>query len=327
MSESYLKAYHHYADLYDQFTVERCRRSEALFNQEKDEEELPEGMNKEQASAMKKVMAEWILRMEAGERYLNREKTIREWMDSDRKKDDLLESAQPPEDVRCLTCRNRLKVSSKDLWSRDGKEDRVLFMFDCPNKCLPHRAFFNDGEEWRIEPDPCLKCSTPLTKTSEKKADGYVVISTCPACGHVEREEHEWFKPKEEEIDPNFAKDRDRFCFTEEKGKEYQDEKYRMEQMGELGKKWKEEDERRKKKLEENPRGYHLEGSFSCTICGSHTPEGDNWYDEYGIKCLVCQKAIDEGEIPATVASDKESWYSKYDLESRFSLKMPALRR
>jgi hypothetical protein len=172
-----------------------------------------------------------------------------------------------------------------------------------------------------------LKCNAPLTKTSEEKTDGYVVISTCASCGNVEREEHEWFKSKEEEIDLNFSKDRDRFCLTEEKGTEYADEKYRMEGLSKLMEEWKEEDERRKKKLEENPKGFHLEGRFSCIICHAGTPEGDNWYDEHGIKCLVCQKAIDEGEIPATVASDKQSWYSKYDLESRFNLKAPTLRR
>ncbi len=325
--ETRLKSYQYYADLYDRFTVERCRRSEEFFKKDKDEKELSEGVTKEQTAAIKNFALELCLRIEAGERYINREKTIREWMDRDRKKDELYESAQPPEDIRCLTCRNRLKVTWKDLWSLGDKEDRVLFMFDCPNKCLPRRAFFNDGEEWRTDPDPCLKCSMPLTKTSEEKTDGYLVISTCSSCGNVEREEHEWFKPKEEEIDLSFAKDRDRFCLTEEKGKEYQDEKYRMEGLSKFMEEWKEEDERRKKKLEENPKGFHLEGRFSCNICHAGTPEGDNWYDEYGIKCLICQKAIDEGEIPATVASDKESWYSKYDLEDRFSLKGTTLRK
>jgi hypothetical protein len=328
MEEVHLKSHQYYSDLYDRFTVEQCRRTEESFKREREPLPSEEKLTKEQATQMNKLAMEWYLHIEMGERYLNRAKTIREWMDRDQKKDELYESAQPPEDIRCLTCRNRVNVTFKDLWSgMDGKEDRVLFMFDCPNKCMPRRAFFSDGEEWRIKPDPCLKCNTALDKKTEERGEGYTLISTCPNCGNIETEEHEWFKPKDEEIDLNFAKDRDRFCLTEEKGREYQDEKYRMEQMGELGKKWKEEDERRKKKLEENPKGYHLEGRYSCGICGSGTPEGDNWYDEHGIKCLICQKVIDEGEVPATVASDKESWYSKYDLEDRFNLKGAALNR
>lgn len=89
---------------------------------------------------------------------------------------------------------------------------------------------------------------------------------------------------------------------------------------------WK-EDCRRKKKLEENPKGYTLDGvGYSCFICGNGTQQGQNWYDKWGIKCMICQGAIDRKEIPASLAKNKESWYSKYDLESAFNLKGPALR-
>lgn len=37
-------------------------------------------------------------------------------------------------------------------------------------------------------------------------------------------------------------------------------------------------------------------------------------------------RTIDEGEIPASLAKDKDSWYTKYDIESRFNVKGPALR-
>lgn len=321
----HLKSYQHYADLYDQHTVKFCRELEALSVPELTEEELPEGVSKERASGIMKWATDMRVRHMAGERYLKREETIRTWMDRDRRKDELYESAQAPEDIRCLTCRNRMKPTWKDLWELDDKE-RVLFMYDCPNQCMPRRAFFDDGEEWRVKPKLCTNCNKPVDTTSEERPDGYATIDTCTHCGKVETDEHEWTK-EEDTYDPNFAKDRDRFCFTEEEGKKYQEEKWNLEQLGKLTEKWKEEEERRKKRLEENPKGYHLEGQFSCTICGNGTSEGDNWYDEHGIKCLVCQKAIDEGEIPATVASDKESWYSKYDLESRFSLKGSTLRK
>lgn len=92
---------------------------------------------------------------------------------------------------------------------------------------------------------------------------------------------------------------------------------------------WKEKEKAREEKLKANPQGFHLEGrGYTCFICGNSTHEdGDNWYDQYGIKCLICQKAIDNGEIPANLAKDKESWYSEYDLESAFNLKGPTLRK
>jgi hypothetical protein len=81
-------------------------------------------------------------------------------------------------------------------------------------------------------------------------------------------------------------------------------------------------------RLKANPKGFHLDGAgYTCFICGNGTLEGDNWYDEYGIKCLICQKAIDDGEIPASLAKDKESWYSKHEIESRFNLKSPTIKK
>ncbi len=87
------------------------------------------------------------------------------------------------------------------------------------------------------------------------------------------------------------------------------------------------EDKRREKKLKESPKGFVLESSgYTCAICHNGTPVGENWYDKWGIKCSTCQKAIDRKEIPASLAKSKDSWYSKYEIESTFNIKGPALR-
>ena len=88
------------------------------------------------------------------------------------------------------------------------------------------------------------------------------------------------------------------------------------------------EDQRRKKKLEESPKGFTLDGAgYTCHVCGMGTPAGGNWYDKWGIKCLICQKAVDKKIIPGSVAKNKDGWYSKYDLESRFNIKHHALKK
>ena len=326
----YLKSYQHYADLYDRHTVEQCRRTEQRGN--KATEDLPplEGkkFNKKEAARVRQAAVAYILHFETGERYLNREKRIQEWMDADQKRDKLLESAQAPEDIRCLMCRSKLASTFKELWSELDKEDRVLFMYDCPNKCLPRRAFFSDGQEWRTKPNLCPRCDTELKRSMDDTGEKLVTTDTCSKCKYTKSDELVWTHKKEEAVDMNFAKDRDRFCLTSEDGRKYQDEKWRLEQMGKFMEEWKEKEKVREEKLKANPKGFHLEGaSYTCFICGDHTPEGDNWYDEYGIKCLICQKAIDEGEIPASLARDKDSWYSKWDLERYFNLKSPALRK
>lgn len=328
MKEKRLKPNHYYSDLYDRHTVDHCRRIERLW--EENDTEFPEDaeVTERQKEAVRSFGKEWHLRNMMGERHLKKSETIREWTDRDQKSDDLYESAQPPKDIRCLTCRNRLSVTFKDLWSQDGKEERVLFMFDCPNNCLPRRAFFSDGEEWRTKPDLCPKCSAPL-KLESHEDDGTksVTVQACTKCDHTKKDEFEWSR-KEDDIDLDFAADRDRFCMTDDEGKKYQEEKWNMQQLGNLMKEWDEEQKRRDERLKENPKGFHLDGvGYRCAICGDSTPEGDNWYDEYGIKCLVCQKAVDEGEVPASVAKDTGSWYSKYDFESCFNVKSPTLRK
>ena len=328
MSEKHLKSHQYYFDLYDRGTVEQCRRAEQSNG--KDDVEPPSGtrISKRQAKRIKKHIEDMFVRIKAGERYLNKSQTIREWMDADQKKDELYESAQAPEDIRCLTCRNRLKPTFKELWYTQGKEDRVLFMYDCPNKCMPRRAFFSDGEEWRLTPKLCLRCSTPLKHESEDDCIKLITTYACQKCGYLEKDEYVWTHKKDDEYDENFAKDRDRFCLTAEEGSKYQDQKWQLEQMAKLSDEWKEKDKVRDEKLKQNPKGFHLDGvGYRCAICHDNTRQGDNWYDEWGIKCLVCQKAIDNGEIPPELAKYEDTWYTKSDLEHYFNIKAPALRR
>lgn len=86
------------------------------------------------------------------------------------------------------------------------------------------------------------------------------------------------------------------------------------------------EEEQRKEKLKEFPKGFPLDGvGYTCFICGQSTQAGENWYDKWGIKCSTCQRAIDRKEIPPSLAKNQESWYSKYDLQSCFDLKRPTI--
>jgi len=324
----YLKDKQYYIDLYGKNTVEHCRRTEEYFKNK----DLPpidgEKLSKEKAERMKKSLVEYFIHFEAGERYLKKEETIQGWMEADKTRDDLLENAQAPENIRCLSCRNVMKPTFKDLRIELDKPDRVLFMYDCPNKCLPRRAFFNDGEEWRTKPDLCPNCMAELSRKNINSDEKLVTKYSCPGCKYTNTEEYKWTYKEEEPYDENFARDRDRFCLTDEDGEKYRQEKWQLERMGKFVEEWKEIEKAREEKLKQNPKGFHLEGvGYTCFICGDSTSEGDNWYDQYGIKCLVCQKAIDEGEIPATLASDKESWYSKFELDYYFNVNHHTLRK
>lgn len=47
-------------------------------------------------------------------------------------------------------------------------------------------------------------------------------------------------------------------------------------------------------KLKKFPQGFHLERRSICMICGSSKQGDELWYDKYGIKCMICQKAIEQ---------------------------------
>lgn len=87
------------------------------------------------------------------------------------------------------------------------------------------------------------------------------------------------------------------------------------------------EETRRQDLLKENPKGFHLDNGGSCSICSGVTSKENSWFDKYGLKCMPCQKAINAKIIPGSIAKEKESWYSKYDLASYFNIKGTDLNR
>ena len=94
-----------------------------------------------------------------------------------------------------------------------------------------------------------------------------------------------------------------------------------MQMFAQLALKVGKEEWERQKKLKEFPKGYELEAPGNCHICGKPVSGEKAWYDKYGIKCMTCQAAIDKKIIPGSLAKNKESWYSNYDLENYFNIK------
>ena len=115
---------------------------------------------------------------------------------------ELYESAEAPENIRCLTCRNQMKPAFKEFWSELNKPDRILFMYDCPSKCMPRRAFFSDGEEWRAKPNLCPRCDTKLEQEQINSEEKLVTKYTCSKCGYANTDELKWTRAKEELYPP-----------------------------------------------------------------------------------------------------------------------------
>jgi len=243
-AEKNLKDKLYYSDLYDRHTVERCRNLIRIHSKPMKNPPLLHGKKppKEMVDAISKMSLEYALMFEKGERYLEKEKTIQEWMDRDQVKDELYESAEPMEDVTCLTCRSVMNVAHKNLYSTGiNSPDKVLFMYKCPRGHLPMRAFFHDGEEWIPKQDRCPKCSADLRVEMKDAKAKFISTFTCPKCDYRKVDEMKRTVTKEKE-DKDFEKDRARFCLNDEEGKKYLDSKFQMEQIGKLVERWKTEE-------------------------------------------------------------------------------------
>jgi len=86
-------------------------------------------------------------------------------------------------------------------------------------------------------------------------------------------------------------------------------------------------DHQLKLQLEKNPKGFPLEKGGSCVLCGCTTSLENSWYDKNGVMCLPCHEAIETEAIPLSAITDKDSWYSRMDLQTYFNLKGSDLRK
>lgn len=82
-----------------------------------------------------------------------------------------------------------------------------------------------------------------------------------------------------------------------------------------------EEDFRRKRRLKKEPDGFYLDGGpYSCLICRQNIPVGQAWYDQWGQKCSLCQKAVKERIVPGFVCRARDSWFATWELKSKFKI-------
>ncbi len=180
-----------------------------------------------------------------GERYAKKVEVIAEWMRKDEMRDRFFETTKAPSGIRCLTCNREMFVSSKhlDIGFRD-EEDRIMFIYDCRDNHLPLRIFYDNGEEWEREKPTCAKCKAEVEVVHEDTEETFRTVYTCSSCGHVEVDEFERTVKKEPEVDPEFEKDRKRFC-DPEKGLQYVTFRTHLEEFHKLTEKEKEKEEKK----------------------------------------------------------------------------------
>ncbi|MEI6528667.1 MAG: hypothetical protein WCO10_03300 [bacterium] len=233
MATKHLNEHLYYSDLYDKHTVEECRRIEKHTSDiplVMDGKQVDEAERQRLMTAVNQVHLYFV----KGERYAKKTETIQEWMSKDKEIDDFVESAKAPGNITCLTC-GRLAPSGEGSLNigYDGKKHRMLYFYECPLGHLPHRAFYDDGEEYKKKYHHCPTCKAILDEKVERKKNKIVTTYSCQSCNYQEVDEFDLsVKPvKKEEVDNDYTKDRDRFCLSEKEGGEYLSSKYALESL------------------------------------------------------------------------------------------------
>ncbi|MDP9249006.1 MAG: hypothetical protein M3M85_00640 [bacterium] len=96
-----------------------------------------------------------------------------------------------------------------------------------------------------------------------------------------------------------------------------------VELMYELGMK----EAKRKARLKKEPEGFPVDGQYSCRVCGDRIDPETGWWDWYGQKCLLCQKAMKDGVIPTYICEHSDSYYSMWKLTSELKVRQPAIKK
>jgi hypothetical protein len=224
----YLQDRSEYELRYDRFTIEECRRHLQYAENPKIYKNY--GKNKVDMNSLVKIVTELPLYFIKGDRYLKREQTINKWMERDKKRDEIQEKAIPPDNILCDTCHFLMYVESVMLDHDSDENLKPMFMFRCKNGCKRGKIIYEDGVQWENPSSKCPNCKSKLINHDKRINNKIIFHDTCPNCSYVRKDELD-LTVKEEKADPNFERDKKRFCLSEEEGEEYRLSFWNIENM------------------------------------------------------------------------------------------------
>ncbi len=224
-----LKEESYYSDRYDLLTIEECFRISESWRKaslQKSSDEYVDKLSDKERLKVFSFASNFNLYWVKGERYRRKATIIQEWMNRDRKRDDLFQSTQEPSNIRCPNCSLRMSVILKELYELGGESARVLFFFECP-ACKKRKGYFDNSEEFRSKPELCPKCNKAIQVSYIDRGEVMVWSRKCSACGFTEKETDDFNKMRTERIDREnreeelLKKHRADFCLSTAEGQEY----------------------------------------------------------------------------------------------------------
>lgn len=223
----YLKEESYYNDLYDLHTIETCLDYywglKDSFEKHRGDKDFKKFTKKQFDEDVYKAVSYTINAIKI-ERFRHKKDAVQKWMDDDRQRQERLDNAVEPKGIFCRQCNSPMHSTTKSLEDYTNEPMRVLFFFECPNKCKRRRGVYDDGTDFVSKPQPCPKCHQEVKVDIERKDSVLIWTTTCPSCGYkdIEKDDHDKWeadrKKKEGRDQMLLKRYRDDFCYSEEVG-------------------------------------------------------------------------------------------------------------
>ena len=220
----YLYEEQHYIDLYDLLTIKDCLRIINFWQSTFDKKRKEKGINVKNLWGASYYGLNIELYLKKAEWWEDKKKSINEWMERDRQKQDKYENTPHP-DMRCSLCGKYMVCEDKILEDySDDQQMRMLFLFRC-DYCHKNKAVYEDGKEKNKTEHKCPKCNATASFTLKVKGTISTWTTKCSSCGFFEEEvedDAEWGKKHRKEEQENkelLEKYRADFCLSDEQGK------------------------------------------------------------------------------------------------------------
>lgn len=245
---TYLQEREYYENLYDKMTVTDARRGQYYYDDfvarlAKKVQQLdpPDDLSRPGNALLMNIAYMQFLGYELLSRYEQREQTIEGWIERDRARDQRISNTELKHEPPCQHCgRLGMKCRHKTLMRRDQdqNEELVLLLFRC-NNCHKNSAYWEDGAPYEVNHDnESENCEIPTKSNPPKKKT--------PKKHDIKDIDDPYYWNIDPEHDPDYAKDRYKFCFYDEHWlKRLRDVRDGLEKMSKLGRYFAERDQQK----------------------------------------------------------------------------------
>jgi len=222
-----LQNYSFYEEQYDIHTIEECL---GWFNSmkagmEKHRSEfVPEPPHHTDFDYEVLKVCSYSTNVLIAERYRHKKETIAEWMDKDRIKQELYDSATP-EDPSCNKCGSLMQVIERNLHDYLDKPAKVSFMYECLT-CKSKIIRYSDGSPWDYKRPTCPKCGGTLRDKCTGNKDLLKITTTCTICDYKNADVTDFKKSREKRQKDEKRRQwllkeyREQFCLNDTNGPE-----------------------------------------------------------------------------------------------------------